>query len=78
MAYAIVKKLGKLKKYEPLKLLAAGVQENERKKGKKHQVFRLSFDARKCFDEKMVEQKVEYIHHNPVSGRPLLIISYCA
>ena len=30
---------------------------------------RLSFDARKCFGEKMVEQKLEYIHHNPVSGK---------
>ncbi len=36
---------------------------------KKHQVFHLSFDARKCFTEKMVEQKLDYIHHNPVSGK---------
>ena len=69
IAYAIIKKLKKLEKFETLKQLAAGVQENERKKGKRHQVFRLSFDGRKCFDEKMVEQKIDYIHHNPVSGK---------
>ena len=41
--------------------------------GKKHQVFRLSFDARVCYDEKMVEQKLDYIHHNPVKGRWALV-----
>jgi hypothetical protein len=34
-----------------------------------HQVFRLSFDARICANEKMVEQKLDYIHHNPVRGK---------
>lgn len=69
MAYSITGNLKKLGKYGLLKKLAEGVQRNEKKKGKKHQVFRLSFDARICFDEKMVEQKLEYIHDNPVSGK---------
>jgi len=69
MAYAIVDNLKKEGKSGILNALKEGVQENEKKKGKKHQVFRLSFDARKCFDEKMVEQKLNYIHHNPVSGK---------
>ena len=46
-----------------------GVEKKERLIGKLHQVFRLSFDARKCFSEKMIEQKLEYIHHNPVKGK---------
>ncbi len=69
MAYAIVKNLKNKDKTALLHTLQKGVQENEKKKGKKHQVFRLSFDARKCLDEQMVEQKLEYIHHNPVSGK---------
>ncbi len=69
MAYSIVGKLKKLEKSKLLEQLADGVQENEKKKGKKHQVFRLSFDARECFTEKMLEQKLDYIHHNPVKGK---------
>ena len=34
-----------------------------------HQIFKPSFDARVCFNEKMIEQKLEYIHHNPVKGK---------
>ncbi len=69
MAYAIVKGLKMEQKETLLSTLQKGVKENEKRKGKKHQVFRLSFDARECFDEKMAEQKLEYIHHNPVNGR---------
>ena len=29
----------------------------------------MSFDARKCFDEKRVEQKLGYVHHNPFQGK---------
>ena len=69
MAYEMVKHLEQGKRYALLKELEKGVQPNERRKGKKHQVFRLSFDARQCFDEKMVEQKLDYLHHNPVQGK---------
>ncbi len=69
MAYGIVKRLRLGGEENLLALLARGVQPNERVKGKQHQIFRLSSDARKCFDEKMLEQKLDYIHHNPVSGK---------
>ena len=69
MAYAIINKLKTLEKHSLLQQLTEGVQVNEKKKGKKHQVFRLSFDARLCLTEKMLEQKLDYIHHNPVSGK---------
>jgi hypothetical protein len=52
------------------------VQKGEIKKGKNHQVFRLSFDARKCFNMKMLEQKLDYIHHNPVNGKWKLVEDY--
>src|SRR5690606_346713 len=69
MAYDIVQSLRHQGKKALLEQLAEGVQLNEKAKGKKHQVFRLSFDSRKCFSEKMLEQKLDYIHHNPVRGK---------
>jgi REP element-mobilizing transposase RayT len=69
MAYDIVSRLTSLKKTNLLQQLKEGVQKSEANKGKKHQVFRLSFDARKCFNMEMLEQKLDYIHHNPVNGK---------
>ncbi len=69
MAYEIVKRLQKLGKEELLSILARGVQEEERKKGKKHQVFKLSFDAKLLEGEKEILKVLDYIHHNPVSGK---------
>ena len=54
---------------ELLKVLAERVQEKERKKGKRHQVFRLSFDAKLLEGEKEILEVMAYIHHNPVSGK---------
>ena len=67
LAYEIVKRLKKKGKKDLLELLKKGVQSNERAKGKVHQVFRLSFDA-KSLGEKEVEEVLDYIHRNPVSG----------
>jgi hypothetical protein len=41
----------------------------ERAKGKNHEVFISSFDGRICYTREIVEQKLDYIHHNPVSGK---------
>lgn len=69
MAYDIVQSLKKSGKNTLLETLSEGVQRQERLRGKLHQVFRLSFDARKCYSEKMIEQKLNYIHQNPVRGK---------
>jgi REP element-mobilizing transposase RayT len=76
MAYDIVQKLRLLKKNSLLEILQEGVQQHEKRKGKIHQVFKLSFDAKKCFSEKMLEQKLEYIHHNPVKGKWSLAVDF--
>jgi hypothetical protein len=73
MAYDIVQSLKVQKRYDLLKVLEEGVSTRERLKGKIHQVFKISFDARVCLDERMVEQKLDYIHRNPVSGKWNLI-----
>jgi hypothetical protein len=49
--------------------LQNGVQEQERKKGKLHQVFRLSFDAKEIMNEQEINQVLDYMHHNPVHGK---------
>ena len=69
MAYDIVKALEKRKCYSLLEVLSKNVPPRERRIGKLHQVFFPSFDSRICYDEKMIEQKLEYIHHNPVKGK---------
>ena len=76
MAYDIVSRLRERKKEKLIAYLAKGVPEKEWKKGKKHQVFRVSFDGRLCLDERMVEQKIDYIHRNPVTGKWALIEDY--
>jgi REP element-mobilizing transposase RayT len=68
LAYEIVRRLKLNSKLDLLARLSSGVQPNEKAKKKKHQVFRLSFDA-KPLDEKEVETVLDYIHRNPVSGK---------
>ena len=69
LAYDIVNSLRRQGKESLLQVLQDGVQKKEKLKGKIHQVFRLSFDARQCINEKMIEQKLDYINHNPVKGK---------
>ncbi|MEX2232662.1 MAG: hypothetical protein WD824_10905 [Cyclobacteriaceae bacterium] len=73
MAYDIANAIRKSGKDNLLLELQQGVESKEKRKGKIHQVFHLSFDARLCHNEWMVEQKLDYIHHNPVSGKWALV-----
>ena len=69
MAYEIVTALKAQQKDELLWKLKTSVPKNEKFIGKLHQVFKPSFDARFCHSEWMLEQKLDYIHHNPVRGK---------
>jgi hypothetical protein len=69
MAYDIVNGLKKQGKQDLLKILHEGVEQKEKLRGKLHEVFHPSFDARMCHSEWMVEQKLDYVHHNPVKGK---------
>jgi hypothetical protein len=44
-------------------------RDSEELKGKKHQVFKLSFDAKWIESRESLEKLLDYVHHNPVSGR---------
>ena len=76
LAYEVVKLLEEHGEMEVLKKLSDAVSAQERSKGKKHEVFRPSFDAKECYDVRMVETKLNYIHFNPVRGKWRLVEDY--
>ncbi len=68
MAYELIKRL-KLQKTSLLSLLANSCSFNEKMKGQKHKVFEPSFDAKPVCSVKFLNQKIDYIHGNPVKGK---------
>lgn len=78
MAYDIVRNLMKMNKTTLLSTLAVGVDANELRKGKKHQVFKPSFDARTCDNERMLLKRLEYMHSNPLKGKWSLVTDFTA
>lgn len=78
MAYEIVKRLTQKDNYELLERLAKGVKTKEAKNGKLHQVFEESYDAKECFSEHFIQQKLSYMHKNPVGGKWSLALDYLA
>lgn len=76
MAYEIVRNLKLYAKVGWLDLMREGVQINECANGKKHQVFRLSFDASVVKDHESINRVLDYIHRNPVSGKWMLCDDY--
>ena len=69
MAYEIVNRLERTKQEKILKILKEPIGFEENKKGKKHEVWMNSFDAKECRTEKFILQKLNYIHNNPCSGK---------
>ena len=69
MAYDIVKKLKEKEEWSILQVLQDAVPKYDRKRGKQHQVFESSFDAKPCYYEDFILQKLNYMHQNPVSGK---------
>jgi REP element-mobilizing transposase RayT len=68
MAYEIIKHLKEKGAADLLKTLSDSLTEREKKKGQLHKVFKDSFDAKAIYSDKFLTQKIDYIHHNPVSG----------
>lgn len=76
MAYEIIKRLETAKQFEMLEDLYHAVKKGERKKGQRHKVFEESFDAKECFSNEFVYQKLNYMHKNPVSKRWQLVADF--
>ena len=73
MAYEIIKRLSANGEHEILHKLRNGLTQSKRDKGQMHSVFRPSFDAKAITSWKFLEQKLHYIHLNPVRGNYNLI-----
>ena len=76
MAYEIIKRLEEQKAEPLLQELYHGVKNRERKKGQRHKVFEESFDAKECYGQEFIKQKLLYMHHNPVKGKWNLVSDF--
>lgn len=69
IAYEIIKSLQAGGRSDILKQLSSGLRPSDLARSQKHRVFETSTDLIKCFSGKMIEEKLKYIHANPVSKR---------
>ena len=76
MAYEIIKRLEQADEQNLLNYLSGDLTEREKRKVQLHKVFTDSFDAKGIFNEKFFNQKLNYIHQNPVSGKWRLATDY--
>jgi REP element-mobilizing transposase RayT len=74
IAYEIVTRLEKQSEYNVLAKMNASLTKSEIKRNKKHRVFEPSFDAKLITSDKMLHEKLTYIHNNPVVCLPALSI----
>ena len=69
MAYDIVERVQEINDEIILSKLSNAVRPSDKKRGKFHKVFKDSFDNKECFTKKFIEQKLDYIHWNPCTGK---------
>jgi REP element-mobilizing transposase RayT len=77
LAYDIVKGLKNKSNILLLNYLERSVSLKECIKNDRiHKIFSTSFDAKLCDSERMIENVLDYIHYNPVSGKWELAATY--
>jgi REP element-mobilizing transposase RayT len=69
MAYDIIDRLKSRKEERLLTRLRSDVCATDKMRGKKHEVWKDSFDVKQCRTEKFLLQKLTYIHNNPCTGK---------
>jgi REP element-mobilizing transposase RayT len=69
MAYEIIDRLKYKNEMELLSTLAANVSAKRKANKKKHEVWELSFDWKKCNSNAFTDQKLNYMHNNPCAGK---------
>jgi hypothetical protein len=69
MAYDIVEKLEQQNNTPVLQQLSNARNETEIKANKLHKIFETSFNWKWCNSDKMIIQKLGYIHNNPCKGK---------
>ena len=75
MAYEMVQRLQTARNEKILKQLTEGVTVSDRRRRKLHGVWKDSFDWKLCDRIEMIEQKLNYIHNNPCTGKWKLVES---
>lgn len=76
MAYELVGRLEQGGHHSVLHQLARAVTPSDARRGKLHQVFKGSFDAKPCYSEAFILEKLHYIHQNPCKGKWNLAASH--
>jgi REP element-mobilizing transposase RayT len=76
MAYEIIKRLKVKKKNNILSELKAEVSDKDMKRKKIHKVFEISSDLKALTSKKLIAQKINYIHGNPVRKKWNLVEDY--
>ena len=76
LAYEIRSRLIDQGEYGLLATLKAAVRPSDALRGQVYRVFMPSSDIRECYDEAMIQQKLDYIHANPVKGKWALAENY--
>ena len=69
IAYEIVKRLQTQNNSGLLYQLAEGVSRTDKMRGKQHEVWSDSFDWKECDSWEMINQKLDYMHDNPCTGK---------
>ena len=69
MAYQIVTLLKKQNRNDILEVLQKGVTISAKKNNVKHKVFQDSFDCKECYSSEFIQQKLNYMHLNPVHDK---------
>jgi len=69
MAYEVIKRLKEQNNQQLLNGLEQACSGKEKAKGQLHKVFEPSFDAKVIYSFDFLYQKLDYVHHNPVSGK---------
>lgn len=73
LAKAIITRLKEQQEWAVLKRLRDAVSVSRREKGQHYCVFKRSFDAKAVMSQWFLEQKMRYIHMNPVRGNYNLV-----
>ncbi len=75
LAYGLVERLKRGGFSELLQTMKGWVNSTDRNHNKEHEVFEPSFDWKECNDERLVDQKLDYIHENACKGEKALVES---
>lgn len=73
MAYDIVSRVQQMEDAGLQSVLGEGVLQSDRNKGQKHVVFEDSSDIKLCQTYTFIQQKLDYIHSNPINKKWSLV-----